>query len=338
MAVGQTPDLTTPALPAPGRDRHLSGVARENGSMVTEREVRSGALGDFLRSRRARVTPEAAGIVSYGARRVPGLRREELSLLAGVSVTYYTRLEQGQSTNASRSVIDALARALSLTEDERAHLHDLARPATSRPRRGGRPDRVRPGTRTLIDAMTGIPAVVLGPSTEVLAWNLLGHALIGGHFDFAAPERPGTRPNLTRMLFLDCHTRDLYASWDEEAVRAVASLRLVAGRYTDDRNLTDLIGELSIASDDFSRLWAKHPVHSCMSGTKRLNHPEVGTLDVGFEVLHLPDAPGHRILTYTAAEGTPAHESLALLAAIAHGNATTGEEAEVRAARARSSH
>lgn len=284
--------------------------------MVDEREAHTAALGNFLRSRRARVTPEDAGIVSYGMRRVPGLRREELALLAGVSGTYYTRLEQGQSTNASKSVIDALARALSLTEDEHAHLHDLARPAAVKPRRSGKPDHVRVGTKTLIDAMTAIPAIVLGRSTDVLAWNRLGHALIAGHFDYAAPEKPSTRPNLTRMLFLDSHTRELYANWDEEASRAVASLRLVAGRYADDRNLPDLIGELCVASDDFARMWAKHPVHNCMSGTKRLNHPEVGGLDVGFEVLHLPDAPGHRVMTYTAVEGTTAQHSLALLAAL----------------------
>jgi transcriptional regulator with XRE-family HTH domain len=274
------------------------------------------ALGEFLRSRRARVSPDDVGLVSYGARRVPGLRREELALLAGVSVTYYTRLEQGQSTNASRSVIDALARALSLTEDEQAHLQDLARPAVAKPRRSARPDRVRTGTKTLIDAMAGVPALVLGRSTEVLAWNRPGHALIAGHFDYAAPENPRTRPNLTRMLFMDPHTRDLYADWNEEASRAVASLRLVAGRYSDDRNLTDLIGELCVVSDEFARLWARHPVHNCTSGTKRLNHPEIGTLEVGFEVLHLPDAPGHRIMTYTAAEGSTARQSLALLGAL----------------------
>lgn len=274
------------------------------------------ALGDFLRLRRDAVTPEDVGIVSYGMRRVPGLRREELAMLAGVSVAYYTRLEQGQSTNASTSVIDALARALHLTEDEHAHLHDLARPAVRKPRRNSRPAQVRPGIKTLIDAMADVPAIVLGRSTEVLAWNRLGHALLAGHFDFRAPEMPSTRPNLTRMLFLDCHTRDLHADWGKEASRAVASLRIVAGRYADDRNLSDVIGELCIVSDEFARLWAKHPVHSCMSGTKRLNHPEVGPLEVGFEALHLPDAPGHRLITYTAAEGTAAHHALIMLGAI----------------------
>ena len=286
---------------------------------MTEGREQATALGDFLRSRRARVTPDEAGIVSYGSRRVPGLRREELALLAGVSATYYTRLEQGQSTNASRSVIDALARALSLTEDERAHLHDLAGPTARRPRRVARADHVRAGTKTLIDAMAAVPTIVLGRSTEVLAWNRLGHALVAGHFDYAAPEKPGTRPNLTRMLFLDAHSRELYVDWEVEASRAVASLRLVAGRYSDDGHLTDLIGELCIASDDFARRWARHPVLNCVSGTKRLNHPEVGALEVGFEVLHVPDAPGHRLLTYTAAEGTAADHALALLSTIDQG-------------------
>ncbi|WKN48511.1 helix-turn-helix transcriptional regulator [Nocardioides sp. Arc9.136] len=275
------------------------------------------ALGEFLRSRRARITPEDAGIVSHGARRVPGLRREELALLAGVSATYYTRLEQGQSTNASASVVDALARALALSEDERAHLHDLARPRAATPLRSPRRDHVRAGTRHLIEAMTAVPAVVLGRSTEVLAWNRLGHALVAGHVDRAAPEEAGVRPNLTRMLFLDPHTRELYADWDEEASRAVASLRLVAGRHTDDRKLTDLVGELCISSRDFARLWAKHPVHSCTSGSKRLDHPEIGAVELGFEVLHLPDNPGHRLLTYTAAEGSAAQHALALLDAVA---------------------
>ena len=300
--------------------------------MVDQRVLQTAALGDFLRSRRARVTPEEAGIASYGTRRVPGLRREELALLAGVSVTYYTRLEQGQSTNASKSVIDAIGRALSLNDDEHAHLHDLARPTEIKPRRSPKPDHVRVGTKTLIDAMTAVPAIVLGRSTEVLAWNRLGHALIAGHYGYTAPEKPSTRPNLTRMLFLDSHTRDLYVNWNEEASRAVASLRLVAGRYPDDRNLTDLIGELCVASDDFARLWAKHPVHNCMSGTKRLNHPEIGTLDVGFEVLHLPDNPGHRIMTYTAAEGTAAQHSLTLLATLSQdGRAHPAISQETRA-------
>ncbi|MGA8115856.1 MAG: helix-turn-helix transcriptional regulator, partial [Actinocatenispora sp.] len=274
----------------------------------------TGGLGEFLRSRRSRLTPEAAGIVSYGARRVPGLRREELAQLAGVSPTYYTRLEQGQSANASESVIDALARALNLDDDERGHLHDLARPVRAVRRRPARPDTARPGTVQLITAMTGVPAVVMGRRSEVLAWNRLGHALLAGHLDRDAPARPVDRPNLTRMLFLDPHTRELYARWDAEAARAVASLRLVAGRYRDDPELATLVGDLLLRSDEFGALWSRHPVHNCLAGVKQFQHPEVGAFDLDFEVLALPDQSGHRILTYTAAPGTSSEAALALLA------------------------
>ncbi len=277
-------------------------------------EADAGALGEFLRGRRARLSPEDAGIVSYGARRVPGLRREELAQLAGVSATYYTRLEQGHSTNASETVIDAIARALGLDDDERAHLHDLAKPVPHKRRRPARPDAARPGTVRLINAMAGVPAVVMGRRTEVLAWNRLGHALLAGHHDFTAPSRPADRPNLTRMLFLDRHTHELYARWDDEAARAVASLRLVAGRHREDRALADLVGELILKSDDFAALWAGHPVHNCLSGRKYFRHPEVGDLELDFEILHLPDDTGHRILTYTAIPGTPAETALQLLA------------------------
>jgi transcriptional regulator with XRE-family HTH domain len=272
-----------------------------------------GTLGEFLRTRRARLTPEAAGIVSYGPRRVPGLRREELAQLAGVSPTYYTRLEQGQSTNASQSVIDALASALNLDEDERAHLADLARPMSATRRRRPRPEAARPGTVRLINAMTNVPAVVLGRRSEVLAWNPLGHSLLAGHCDFDAPDRPSERPNLTQMLFLDPHTRELYSRWSEEAARAVASLRLIAGRFQDDRELTELIGELALKSREFAALWSAHPVQNCTSGTKHLHHPAVGQLELEFEVLHLPDDSGQRIITYTAAPGSASASALSLL-------------------------
>jgi transcriptional regulator with XRE-family HTH domain len=281
-------------------------VSNTGGVTGTETR-RTRDLGEFLRTRRARLTPDDVGLTSYGARRVPGLRREELAMLAGVSVTYYTRLEQGQSVNASDSVIEALARALDLDAAERAHLRDLA-PA---------PVSVRARTRTLIDAMGDVPAVLMGRSSEVLAWNPLGHSLVAGHVPFDAPFDDENRPNLTRMLFLDPHTRALYTDWDEEAARAVASLRLVAGRFQEDRDLAELIGELSIASDAFARLWAGHVVANCTSGTKRISHPEVGDLEVGFEVLHLPDGAGHRLLTYTAEPDTPARHTLDLLARLA---------------------
>jgi transcriptional regulator with XRE-family HTH domain len=294
--------------------RKRSGVRATMDCMGQSRVPANGGLGEFLRSRRARLTPQAAGIASYGARRVPGLRREELAQLAGVSATYYTRLEQGQSSNASASVIDALASALDLDDDERTHLHDLARPLATKRRRTSRPDLARPGTIRLINAMADVPAIVMGRRSEILAWNRLGHALVAGHYDIDAPARPLDRPNLTRMLFLDAHTRDLHVRWADEAARAVASLRLAAGRYRDDRELAELVGELSVKSDEFARLWSAHPVHNCVSGIKHLHHPEVGELELEFEMLHLPDDDGHRIITYTAVPGTPSDAALRLLA------------------------
>ncbi|MEV7660859.1 helix-turn-helix transcriptional regulator [Paenarthrobacter sp. NPDC089316] len=271
-------------------------------------------LGEFLRVRRAALKPEDVGLLNYGIRRVPGLRREELAMLAGVSSTYYTRLEQGHSNNASEAIIDAIARALNLNTDERAHLFNLARPATAKRRAATKPDKARPGTLRLIQSMPNTPAVVLGRRSEVLAWNRVGHRLVAGHLDFAAPRTPSTRPNMTRLLFLDAHTRELYTHWREEAARAVSSLRLVAGRSTDDPELTSLVGELTMASEEFAKLWARHPVENCMSGLKYMHHPEVGRLELHFEVLTPPDESGHRILMYAADPGSPAAEALQLLA------------------------
>lgn len=272
-----------------------------------------GELGEFLRVRRAALQPGDVGLVNYGTRRVPGLRREELAMLAGVSSTYYTRLEQGMSTNASEAVLDAIARALNLTPDERRHLFDLARPVRTKRRTAPKADKVRAGTLALIRAMSGVPAVVLGRRSEVLAWNPLGHRLLAGHLAADSPDRPSQRPNMTRMLFLDPHTRELYARWEEEARRAVASLRLVAGRAGEDPEMASLVGELTIGSKEFSTLWAKHPVENCMSGTKQLRHPEVGHLELNFEVLAPPDDSGHRILMYTAEPGSPSASALRLL-------------------------
>jgi transcriptional regulator with XRE-family HTH domain len=270
-------------------------------------------LGDFLRSRRGGLTPEDVGITSYGARRVPGLRREELAQLAGVSATYYTRLEQGQSHRASESVIDALARALALSEDERVYLHNLARPAPAKPRRQAKPAMVRRGTRQLIETVTEIPAVVIGTRSEVLAWNTLGHLLLAGHLDADAPGRPADRPNLTRMLFLDQHHRDLHPRWDIAAGCAVASLRLMVSRHSDDRDLAELIGDLTMNSAEFASLWSKHPVANHASGTRHLRHPEVGELTLEVETMQLADEPEHRVLMYSAAPASPSHAALQLL-------------------------
>jgi transcriptional regulator with XRE-family HTH domain len=273
-----------------------------------------GDLGEFLRARRAAISPDHAGLPSYGIRRVPGLRREELAQLAGVSLTYYTRLEQSQSVNASAGVLDALARALELDDDERAHLHALARRPMTKRRRAARPDHALPGTVQLLDAMPTVPAVAVGRRNEVLAWNQLGHALLAGHVDINAPANPPERPNLLRMLFLDPHTRELYRNWADEAALAVASLRFTASQYADDRELIELTGELTLKSSEFAALWAKHPVRRCTNGTKGFHHPEVGDFDLRFAVLHLPDTSGHRIITHLADPGSQAADALSLLA------------------------
>ncbi|WP_408897139.1 helix-turn-helix transcriptional regulator [Nocardioides sp. R1-1] len=270
-------------------------------------------LGDFLRSRRDAVTPEAAGIRTWGTRRVPGLRREELAQLAGISVNYYTRLEQGQSANASDAIIEALARALDLDDAERVHLFELARPTPATRRRAARAETANPGAVALLASMEAVPALLLGRRNDILAWNPLGRALLAGHLPAAAPADPASRPNLMRLLFLDPHTRELHRDWSEEAGLAVASLRYVAAQYPDDRLLAELVGELSMNSPEFARLWARHDVRLCSSGTKRLHHPQVGDLDLHYEALHLPDSDGQRLLTHTAAPGTASADALALL-------------------------
>ncbi len=274
-------------------------------------------LGEFLRSRRDRLTPDDVGLRSYGRRRVPGLRREELAQVAGVSAAYYTRLEQGQSPNASDAVIDALARALRLDEDERAHLFALARPIPAKRRRAPRPEIPHAGAVQLLLAMAGVPALLLGRRNDILAWNHAGQLLLAGHLDADAPASPAGRPNLVRMLFLDPHTRELHRHWEAEAALAVASLRYVAAQFPDDRRLAELVGELSLGSGEFATLWARHTVRLCTSGTRLLHHPAVGDLDLDYEVLHLPDGDGQRILTHTARPGSSSQAALQLLAATA---------------------
>jgi transcriptional regulator with XRE-family HTH domain len=270
-------------------------------------------LGEFLRSRRDRITPGEAGVDSYGRRRVPGLRREELAQLAGVSVTYLTRLEQGQSQNASDAIIDALARALQLDADERVHLYALAHPAPSTRPAMSTSEEAKPGAEQLLHAMGDVPAVLLGRFNDILAWNRAGHRLLAGHLDYASPSRVDDRPNQMKLLFLDEHTGDLYLDWADEAAVAVASLRYVAAQFADDRRLAELVGELSMNSGEFARLWAGHDVRLCASGAKRFHHPEVGELELDYEVLHLPEGNGQRILTHTAEPGSASFAALRLL-------------------------
>jgi transcriptional regulator with XRE-family HTH domain len=247
--------------------------------------------------------------ITGSTHRVPGLRREELAQLAGVSATYYTRLEQGQSAHASAAVIDAL----NLTDDERIHLHDLARPTRTKPRRQPKPATARRGTVQLINAIKDVPAVVPGLRNEVLAWNALGHLLLAGHVDFEAPTRPADRPNLTRMLFLDPHHKEMHLNWETEATRAVSALRLVAGKHADDQELAALVGELTMKSPAFATRWSKHPVANCIEGTKHFQHPLVGKLTLNFEALLLPEDKGKRILMYSAPPDSPSEAALQLL-------------------------
>lgn len=272
-------------------------------------------LGEFLRARRAELQPEDVGLHGYGIRRVPGLRREELAMLAGVSPTYYSRLEQGLSTNASEAVIGSIARALGLTTDERSHLFNLARPVQNPKRRAAvKPDCARAGTLRLINSFGATPAVVIGKRSEVLGWNVLGHRLVAGHLDFGSPTRPADRPNMTRMLFLDAHTRELYANWNEEAARAVSSLRVLGGKNPEDTELAALVGELTMKSPEFGKMWSRHRVENCVAGVKQFRHPDVGEFELEFEVLTPPDDSGHRVLMYTAPEHSGgAAECLALL-------------------------
>jgi transcriptional regulator with XRE-family HTH domain len=242
------------------------------------------------------------------------LRREELAQLAGVSVAYYTRLEQGQSRNASDGVLDALSRALQLDGDEVAHLHALAHPKIEVTLRRPRPERIRPNHRALLNALGDAPAVLIGRRTDVLAWTRMGHALLAGHLDFTAPDQPSTRPNMIRMCFRDAHTGELYADWPTKTKDAVGYLRLVAGRYPGDAQLAELIGELSVASQEFARLWARHLVANCSSTERGFRHPLVGEITVFEEPLDLSSDPGLRLVTYSAKPGSPSEEALRLLA------------------------
>ncbi|GAA3746441.1 helix-turn-helix domain-containing protein [Salinactinospora qingdaonensis] len=271
-------------------------------------------LGNFLKNRRAALLPEDVGLVPYGdRRRVPGLRREELCMLAGVSVTHYTRLEQGRSNSASQEVLNAIAQALRLDEDETAHLMNLAAPGRCVAPGSLCPEHASSSARQLINAMADVPALVLDRRNDVLAWNPLGHALLAGHLDFDSVDAPERRPNLTRLLFLDEHFHELYTDWAEEAALAVASLRLTAGRYPDDRRLAELIGQLTMQSPAFAERWTRHPVRTCTSGTKRLHHPTVGTMELAFETLQIPGSPGQRIIAYSAEPGSASEGALRLL-------------------------
>jgi len=273
-------------------------------------------LREFLISRRAKVTPEQAGLPTYGGhRRVPGLRREEVSLLAGVSVEYYTRLERGNAQGVSESVLENLARALQLDDAERAHLFDLTRRTTATPARRRPAQRVRPGLQQLLDAMSDVPAFVQNGRLDVLATNALGRAMYCDLFDDdAVLGAAGRPPNHARYTFLDPRSAEFYPNWDLAARTGVALLRAEAGRRPDDRVLTELIGELTTRSDRFSALWAAHDVRRHTSGTKQFHHRVVGDLTLDYETLELPGDDGLALTSYTAAPDSTSQQALRILA------------------------
>jgi transcriptional regulator with XRE-family HTH domain len=265
-------------------------------------------LGEFLRARRALVQPDDVGIPDLGRRRVSGLRRAEVAMLAGVSVDYYVRLEQGRDTHPSEQVLEALARVLQLDEDAVAHLHELARPAPRARRARSRPERVRPGVQRLLESWSHNPAWVLGRRMDVLAYNDLALML----HPTLASER-----NVLRMVFLDPEAREIYPDWNGVARETVATLRAAAGADLDDPRLTELVGELSLKSSEFRRLWARHEVKEKASGRKRLLHPMVGELELYYETFAVTDAPGQLLVAYHAEAGSATERALALLAGMA---------------------
>jgi len=266
-------------------------------------------LGEFLRSRRERITPAEAGLpVQPGSRRVPGLRREELAQLAGVSVDYYVRLERGRGGNVSEAVLDALSRALGLDDTERSHLFALARPSRPR-RRPVPPQRVRPGLYQLLESLATVPAVIFGRRWDVLASNHLARAL---YTDF--DSLPYRERNMVRYLFLDDAVRDLYEDWAGAARGTVASLRLYAGRHPDDPQLAELVGELSVRDPDFRRWWGDQDVHRRSYGSKRYRHPLVGELILGYEAFTPAADPDQVLGLHTAEPGSPSEQALRLRA------------------------
>jgi transcriptional regulator with XRE-family HTH domain len=279
--------------------------------MTSHSDVRA-EVRQFLTTRRAKLTPTQAGLPSYGRnRRVPGLRREEVALLAGISIEYYTRLERGNARGASDEVLEALARALQLDEVERAHLIDLVRTASAaRPaRRRATPQRVRPSVQRVLDSMTGTAAFLRNGRLDILAANQLGAALYSPAF--LDPVRP---VNLARFVFLDRRSSEFYGDWDGIAHAAVGSLRAEAGRAPDDRALTGLVGELSVRSQEFRVRWAAHDVDYYRSGVQPFHHPLVGDLTLNYDALELAADPGLSIVAYTAEAGSPARHALDLLA------------------------
>lgn len=275
---------------------------------------------DFLASRRAKITPEQAGLPTSGRRRVPGLRREEVAVLAGVSTEWYTRLEKGHISGVSEEVLAAVATALQLDEDERTYLFDLARaarPARRTPSRRRDVD-IPPRVQWMLGSITMSAAFVRNGRLDVIAHNALGRVLHAPMFDSPTTDRRG-RANFARFHFLDPGSRDFFVDWEAGAAATVALLRAEAGREPHDRILRELIGELSTLSADFRTMWAAHDVRIRHEGVKRLRHPEVGSLELTYQSLDLPLSPrtAHDLNIYTAEPGSQSEEHLKLLTSLA---------------------
>jgi transcriptional regulator with XRE-family HTH domain len=267
---------------------------------------------DYLASRRAKITPSQAGLPAYGGnRRLPGLRREEVAMLAGVSVDYYTRLERGNFGDVSPNIWESIARALQLDEAEREHLLHLAHANTSpRPRTRAAPALVRPTVQRILDAMTDVPAMIRNARRDLLASNALGRALYSDVYA-EQQERP---VNLARYVFLSERSRAFFPDWSKAASDMVANLRHEAGRDPHDRGLSDLVGELSVRSEEFRQRWAAHNVRFHNSGVKSIHHPVVGDLTLTYEAMDLPADPGLSLTVYGAEPGSSSADALRLLA------------------------
>jgi transcriptional regulator with XRE-family HTH domain len=270
---------------------------------------RSTEIADFLRSRRARITPDAAGLAEdRRVRRVPGLRRDEVARLAGVSTEYYTRLEQGRAGNPSPEVVEALVRALQLDPAEREHLTDLLTRPTPARRAPAGPQRVRPGLHLMLQTLDHVPAFILGLRTDVLAANRLARAVLTDFEALPVPQR-----NLARYYLLDPDARERVGDWARIAAETVAILRLEAGRHPHDRRLADLVGELTLRSPEFTTWWNDHRVLRRTHGTKRYHHPVAGDLHFAYESFQPPGDPDQTLCVYNAEPGSATADALRLL-------------------------
>ncbi|GAB7007456.1 helix-turn-helix domain-containing protein [Nocardioides sp. AN3] len=279
-------------------------------------------LGDFLKACRARLSPRDAGLPEPVERRkVAGLRREEVALLAAISVDYYTRLEQGR-VKASATVLSTLVRALRLTEDQQAYLYEIAGKVDSMPRRRRTAQKVRPAVRRLLDQLGSTPAIVLGKRLHVLDWNRSAAALFT---DFAAI--PPAERNYVRLMFIHPAIRAMHLEWEHDARDAVAALRMEAATDPDDPELAVLVGEMSVRDDDFRSWWAEHRVNSASYGTKRYRHPVVGDLTLDCDTWQSPDGNGQRLMILTAPAGTPSDDALRILSSWSAVHRSTSQQA-----------